>query len=179
MGVGHSEGCINLLLAVEKNPEIFSNIILVAPAGLTGPDGFFYIIGRFLKSIKESDEKNLYYNEKSQRVITTIKETSKYLVKNPTKSFGEVYEISQSDTVELLKKIHDMGVGISIIHGTEDGVFSMEKMQNIVSAGIVDGFYSVSGDHNEIFVSPDKYAKLTIKAGEDLEKRKKDEYKKV
>ncbi|MEI6843587.1 MAG: alpha/beta hydrolase [bacterium] len=169
-GIGHSEGAINILLAAQEHPEKFRSIILIAPAGLIGKDGFFALIGRFLTNIKESAKRMMKEKESTESLARSAKETAKYIARNPKKSMEEAYEISESQTEEILKDLHSKGIKIIIIHGVDDPVFPMERMQEILKAGSVDGFYSVKGDHNEIYVSPQKYAKVVDSALDAIEK---------
>ena len=72
----------------------------------------------------------------------------------------------------MLRDLHQKGIGISVIHGVDDPVFPMDKMQEIVKADQIDGFYSVKGDHNEIYVHPEKYIPLVDEALQSLENKK-------
>ena len=48
-GVGHSEGCINLVIAALKHPERFRNLILVNPGGMVGNTKLEELAGRIYK----------------------------------------------------------------------------------------------------------------------------------
>jgi hypothetical protein len=81
--------------------------------------------------------------------------------------------VSLEEIMIELKK--NKNIGISIIHGIDDKTFPMDMVQT--GAGerglpeAVDGFYSVKGGHNELYLNPDKYVGVVVEALLALEKK--------
>ena len=69
----------------------------------------------------------------------------------------------------MLRTLHKQGVKIAIIHGVDDSALPMEKMQSVAKQDQLDGFYSVKGDHFEIYAQPEKYTALADEALTALE----------
>lgn len=158
--IAHSEGAINTAIAASLAPEKFRNIVFVNPAGLIGPDRFPKLAGRFaLAAIQTLFEVVSYKQETEKtRFRRALKESLRYIAKNPVRALKEAVAISQSEINDMLKDLHSLGIGIAIINGIDDPVFPMNRMQAIVKSAEIDAFLSVKGGHNEIVSDPEKYA---------------------
>jgi hypothetical protein len=147
--ITNSEGAIYVTAAAALFPEKFENIVLIEPAGLIGKGSFWGVLERFAQDAREETRKH-----KSQpklkypapRVIGV-----KQILSDLFASIKEVNAIAKADITETLKKLHELGIGVSIIHAVDDKVFPMEKVQKMVKANMIDGFYSVKGTHNSIY----------------------------
>ncbi len=162
--VAHSEGAINTIIAASLNPSRFRKIVLVAPGGMIGKDKFPKLAGRFSYSaIKEAGR--IIIEKKARKPLATVGiEVGKYIAKNPMRALREAVAISASEIHKMLKDLRDQGIGIYVIHGVDDAVFKMDKVQNVAKADQLDGFYSVFGQHNEMYVDPVRYIGLANKA---------------
>lgn len=170
----------------ELKPEKFSHIVLIEPAGLIGEDNFFQLIKRVLADIKEEKARDV---EKEKVAYPSPKSVGiKSVLSNITASIKEVQAIAQSDIVAALERIHESGIGISIIHAVDEKVFPMdrvqqkveeklrerrERLQEMAATGILDGFYSVTGTHNSIY-QYEPYGRVAEEALSALEKKYKE-----
>lgn len=169
--IGYSEGGINLLIAAQYDPERFRNIVLANPAGMIGKDNIFDLAKRFIAEMNSGTKDLLVKPEIRKPIAIFLKEISNYIAKNPLKTYREVKAISEGDIRGLLKELREKGVGISIIHGVDDRVFPMDKVQQNITTEHADGFYSIKGGHAEIFLHPEKITTVADEALDALEKR--------
>lgn len=181
--IANSEASIYVAAAAALYPEKFSHIVLIEPAGLIGEDSFFRLIKRVLADIKEEKA----HDADKQRVAYPSPKSVgiKSVLSNITASIKEVRAIAQSDIVSALEKIHESGIGISIIHAVDDKVFPMNRVQqkmeekmrqriehlgDLAETGIIDGFYSVTGTHNSIYAY-EPYGRIAEEALSALEEK--------
>lgn len=175
--VGHSEGAIYGLYAAMLRPGLVRDIVLVDPAGMmTEGDSPLRVSGRaiidlavqiggiYKKFISEGDVSAI------SKTLAGGQELLKVFYSNPEHTVGSIGAITQTEIQDVLKLVHDLGTKISIIHGVDDQMFSMENMQKNKDLGsAVDGFYSVQGTHNEMYVHPEAYTKVINSALGSLE----------
>jgi hypothetical protein len=90
----------------------------------------------------------------------------KYILKNPIRSLNEGWDMAnnKSQIHDMLRLLHEKGIGIVVMSGVDDPVFPMDKMQQIAKADMLDGFLSLRGGHGEIGNHPDRY----MTAAEDM-----------
>jgi pimeloyl-ACP methyl ester carboxylesterase len=173
--VTHSEGSIYGIYAALLRPDKFRNMVLVDPAGMVGESSQSKLLkgaaldialqtGRILKNLlKEGGvdafKKSLVGGRVSGQVFAGSP-------KHVTESIGV---IAQSQIHELLGILRELGIKISIIHGVDDNFFPMEDVQKQVSTKSADGFYSVKGTHNQLYLHPEQYTKLVNQALDALE----------
>lgn len=160
--LAHSEGAINGAIFASLEPGKVRNMILVNPAGLIGKNTFPGLFGRFIMKNAQNIVGAIKDTSTTKQVSTGLMEGGKYMVKNPVRAIKEVSEIFQTQIDEALLELHKSGIGIVIIHGADDPGFPMDRMQKIVKAdtqpdGFVDGFLSVKGGHDELYIRPEKY----------------------
>src|SRR3989344_879390 len=180
--IAHSEGAMNTVIAAAIQPEKFRNIVLYAPAGMVGDDGF----GRLLKGFASQGQPRPTMNEfditdeqraeaaKEGRTIaaykelpvTDEKETSDaankaapwYALKNPLRALREGLDMSQTRIDELVRYLHqEKGIGIIIMSAVDDPVFKTEEMRKMVDAKMITSFLSVRGGHGDIGGHPELY----------------------
>ena len=172
--IAHSEGAINLMIAASISPEKFRSIVLVNPAGLIGPDKFLPLISRFTKNIVTSALEGAMEPSSIVRRSKGGAAAVSYATTNFSNAFKEANEISKSDIHNLLQDLHGKGVRIAVIHGVDDPVFPMKRMnkeRSELTAQEIDGFVSVKGGHNEIYVHPEQYMKSAAGLLEKLTKK--------
>lgn len=141
--VAHSEGAINAVIAAHISPIIFENILLVGPGGLVENEGFFELMGRFIR--------NTFKN----RIRANI-ELFKYFLKNPVMGLLEGSAISRTHLQGFLIDLHKENISVGIILGTDDVVFPLRKMKSLSEMKWVD-FHPMEGDHNDICAHPKNY----------------------
>ena len=184
--LAHSEGAINICIAAVLHPEKFRNIILYNPAGMMKDNTFTALLKRIndISSSPETlakmkEEMNLPESKK-EAVPVWVREMLKYIAKNPVRSAKEALNISQSQIYDLIRYLHEQGIGISIMSGVDDPLFPPEKMQEFAKADMLDGFASIRGDHGIPVEKPftEPFAKAIVYMFASLEnKRKKNESK--
>jgi pimeloyl-ACP methyl ester carboxylesterase len=188
--IAHSEGAINTVLAATLHPEKFRNIVLVAPAGLIGEDKFTRLLqgfagqGKRAESLSEmpltEEERQKGYSapeipiSETEKHVTSIAATEalKYLLKNPVRGINEARGIATSQIHDMLRYLHERGIGIVVMSGVDDPVFPMERMQEIVKTDMLDGFVSLRGGHGEIGNHPDRYMTAAEKMITSLEEKR-------
>lgn len=171
-GIGYSEGGINLCLAALLSPEKFRNIVLVDPAGMIGKDSFLSLVLRF--SLEESGDllfKKMPPGDRGH-LLKTLYEQAKYVLKNPSLAVREIVAISKSDITKLIQELKGRGIGISIIQGADDKTFLMSRVQEETEKKMVDGFYSIKGDHFNIISNSDEVMLVADQALSSLADKK-------
>lgn len=170
--VGHSEGAVNVVFAALENPSRFRNIVLVNPAGLMGEDTAGGLLLRFVehtlstaKDIK-SDEAKAQINQAS------VSERVQVTTKSPLRALKTLSALSQVRLEDILKELKDAGINISIIHSVDDVLFPMDRMQAMVKADMIDGFYSIEGSHNDYFLDPQSQSYVVNSALDALEEKR-------
>lgn len=189
--IAHSEGAINAAIAAMLHPEKFRNMVLFAPAGLIGEDTFTRLLKGFAGQSKRAESLNAMSREgkgeglpeiavtetEKQVASAAAKEVLKYFAKNPLRSIRETMDISKSQIHEMLRYLHEKGIGIVVMSGVDDPVFPMDKMQEVAKADMLDGFLSLRGGHGEIGNHPELYmaaAEKMLTALEEKQKNKKE-----
>lgn len=173
--IAHSEGAINGAIAASLEPERIRNMVLVSPAGLVGKDTIPRLIGRFaLKSWKNAE--NIGNRDALGAFMRGQIEGAKNVAQNPSRAYQEVRAISRSEIGGMLHELHNLGIGIVIIHGVDDPGFPMSRLKGIVKSdfmpgGFVDGFLSVMGGHNELYIHPEEYTGAAEKMLTALEQK--------
>ncbi len=173
--IAHSEGAIYMALAALLYPGRFRNMVFLDPGGMIGKDNVFRL-GRGLaheltnQTVNESGRTDV---DRQAQKLATLLAPLRVLASNIKRSWDSIQAIADSDIVDMLKELKAQGVGVSVIHGVEDKVFPMERVQKEVGADAITGFYSVRGGHNEIFLRPEQYTKAVDLALDALEAKSK------
>lgn len=179
--VAHSEGAIYGVMAVLLRPEKFRNMVLVDPAGMVGEDTTGRLVkGAALDICLQTARiyKKLLTQEgfkAFQQSNTAAKAVMQVFASNPRRTVESVGVIAETQIHELLKTLKDLGVKISIVHGVDDKFFPMERVQKQTTPEMVDGFYSVQGTHNQLYLHPEKYTLLVDNALDALEASRENE----
>ena len=183
--VAHSEGAIVAIFAATLRPDLFRNMVLVNPAGMIGEDTKWKLMGRAtldialqIKRIWDRAEGSLLERtaQTGKKMLMPSIDLNKVIASSPMKTWRSIGEISGAQVHELIGGLKDLGIKISIIHGVDDKFFPMEKVQKNILAESVAGVYSVTEGHDAIRHNPERYAKLSRVALDDLQKlREKEE----
>ena len=183
--VGHSEGCMSATVAAYLYPERIRHLVLFNPGGMIGDDSFVKLCYRFLtEGLNEMKrEKNKMSPVAQQQAKKGGEGFKKYLLEDKAASISELRAMAKQQIRALLKQAHDNGVLISVIHGINDKVFPMKRIQKHVSRTstekeqgenlIVDGFYSVKGGHGEFVMNPERWTQVADTALTALEEKQK------
>ena len=145
----HSEGAINTTIAAMLHPEKFRNIIFFAPAGLIGEDTFTRLIQGFMGQSKrpESIADMPITDKEKEDGKAAMQSVLKSLTTNPLRGLKEAVEISKSQIHEMIRYLHDKGIGIVVMSAVDDPVFPMREMKKIAKTDMIDGFLSTRGGH--------------------------------
>jgi len=177
--IAHSEGAIYGALAALLRPDKFRNMVLVDPAGMVGEDSK----GRLVKDAALDiaiQNARIYtklltkegfkaFNQSS----TAAKAKMKVFASNPWHTVESIGVIAKTQIHEILKTLKELGIKISIVHGVDDKFFPMQKVQQQTTTEMVDGFYSVKGTHNQLYLHPEQYTFLVDTALDALEALRK------
>jgi pimeloyl-ACP methyl ester carboxylesterase len=167
--IANSEGAIAVTTAATLYPDKFANIILIDPAGLIGDDNFFQLAKRKMADA-EAEELFLPKFKKVRYPASKIDAIESFLINIPA-SLKEIHAIAHSDITENLKKIHEAGIGLKIIHGIDDKIFPLEKVRAMIDEKTLCCLQEVEGSHNMIY-SFEPYGRQAEQALTDLEQKK-------
>lgn len=182
--VAHSEGGIYGVLAAMLKPERFRNMVLVDPGGMVGEDEQSRLvkdavldialqIGRIFRRLENIDWSAL------SKTLGASMDLNRAIAAGPKATVESIGVIAESQVDEILESLKKLGIRISIIHGVDDKFFPMERVQKTATRKMVDGFYSMKGTHNEIYLRPDMHTKLIDQALDTLEKLREKETEKA
>mgnify|MGYP001616161816 CR=1 FL=1 len=170
--IAHSEGAIYTIIAAALYPEKFRNIVLVNPGGLIGQDKFDKLVGRMLVSAVHDITQAMKNSREKGPLTNAAKEIVKYFAKNPKRAIEELSAIAKSDILEMIKNLHDGGIGIAIVQGEDDPIFPISRIGEVLkdSKDSIDGFYPFKGGHNKI-ITDARCTSLALNALDDLRHR--------
>ncbi len=182
--IAHSEAAINVAIAAVLRPEKFRNIVFFSPAGMIGKDKFIRLLQGFAGQSKRAESyhaaasgeeigwQEIPVTETEKEVgADAAREAVKYLTKNPVRAIREAKEISDSQIHDMLRYLHEKGIGIVVVNAVDDPVFPPEKMQAIAKADMLDGFLSIRGGHGAIGDHPELFVPAVEKMLTALEER--------
>ncbi len=158
----YSEGGINGILAANKRPDKFRNIILIDPGGFVMEDNIFKLIGRFVVETVKLARGVIFIPKMRKGIFNIGIKVITYATENPIRTLKEADAIAKEDVMDMLRVLHNKGIGTVIMHSTNDKVFPMDKMRKIITRDMVDHFYSTKGSHFELLVEPRKYVDLIM-----------------
>lgn len=174
--IAHSEGGIYMALAAYLYPGKIRNMVFIEPGGMVGKDNVFRLgIGMAKElSSQAAREARRTDSDRQAKKLRNPLTPLRVIASNWKRSWESVKAIAGiDDVIDMMKTLKERGVGISIIHGVDDKVFPMERVQKELNAGVITGFYSVRGGHNEIFLRPEQYTKAVDSALDALETKGK------
>jgi len=180
--VGHSEAGVFLGLAASEDSKRFRNLVLVSPAGLIGPDS----LPRLAKGFNEDISRQWGHGalrdwEHGKKSWQAIQVALQSWMEDPRRTWEAIMSMVKTEIPGVLKKLKADGHGITIIHGAHDHAFPMDRMAGKIKAGktssgtvtseMVDGFISVRGSHNELYLQPHPLTELIDQQLDALEKK--------
>ncbi len=127
--ITHSEGALNVAIAASLKPKQFRNLVLVAPAGLSGTNSIANITVGFIKHITQDGALPLITRKvqiKSHREKINI-------LKNASLALKEGKAIAAYDIHPLLLNLKKKGVRTAVLVGKKDTVFPLKKVKSHLS----------------------------------------------
>lgn len=167
--IGYSEGAIYITLAAILHPKKFRNLVLVNPGGMIGKDKESRLTAGFLHDLVKNFIKSISNKDSLKRFAIFYGGMFKSAVSDIVKAVNEISAISDSQIQEFLRDLKKKGIGISIIHSTEDYAFPITRMKKFTKPEYVDHFYSVKGYHGDFVMRAEKYTDIVDDALNVLE----------
>lgn len=176
--IGHSEGCMNALMAADISGSQFRHFVLVAPPGFTGRESYLRIIYRAIR--------NAIAGGKEYKTMTTHEKERVDLKKAHLKAWSkqkgilapiDAMQPGRMDILPVVKKLRGNPSspkhGFCIILGVDDPMVDMGRFQRMCHqiSPLVDGFLPVAGGHEKLVTQPISYAAATYLALESLERK--------
>lgn len=170
--VSHSEGGMFMTIGAMEHNDRFRNLVLVSPAGLIGKDSWARLGPAFTRDISEQTIKALFQDRsRFGKMWKAYTEFGKATAQDPVQALREIQAMVDYRIEDLLREMKSRGHGVSIIHGVHDRAFPMERMQKIVDETMLDGFVSVKGSHNELYLKPHPMSELVDHLLDAMEKK--------
>lgn len=110
-------------------------------------------------------------NEHGKKSLKAIHEAVEAWIDDPKRTWEAIMAMVEQEIPDLLKALKQEGHGITIIHGAHDKAFPMIRMQGRSTAEMVDGFVSVKGSHNQMYLEPHPFTELIDHVLDALEKK--------
>lgn len=170
--VSHSEAGVFLAIGAMENSDKFRNLIFVSPAGMIGRDTLARLTRDFTSDIIGQTVKGLFREPRRLgKISRSFWEATKAVLDDPKKTWEEIKSMVNYQIPDLLAELKKQGHGISIIHGVSDKTFPMDRVQKLTNRGIVDGFVSVKGSHNEMYLKPHPFTEWVDHLLDAMEKK--------
>ena len=125
--VGHSKGCIDVVLAAYAYPERFRNIVLIEPAGMNLLETLGDVI---VRNVTEDGPSIAEAHDAFKRGETDWKihpddklEVNLLGELLSGRSVSELRSVANIRVVDLLRAVHEKGINISIVQSEEDKMF--------------------------------------------------------
>lgn len=170
--VSHSEAGVFLSVAATKNTHRFRNLVLVSPGGLIGPDNLPRLAADFNADVLNQWAHGAFRdNDHGKKSLKAMHEAVKAWIDDPAKTWEAIMAMVQYEIPDLLRGLKQEGHGITIIHGVDDKAFPMARVQQHTTSDMVDGFLSVKGSHNQLYLEPHPMTEVIDQQLDALEKK--------
>jgi pimeloyl-ACP methyl ester carboxylesterase len=174
--IGYSEGGMNILLAAILNPEKFSSIVLVNPAGLLESDNMIKLTLRFIKDLLLHFKDAATQTSAKQRKSVLFKWGRFYggmvnsILENPVKALGEVEAMSNFNIRDIMKQLREKyGIKISIVVNKNDSAFPPDSFRDTLE-GCYDDFQELEeGRHGDFVLNAKPMTKVVIEKLDKME----------
>ncbi len=174
--VSHSEAGIFLTIGAIEKSDKFRNLIFVSSAGIIKKDNPPRLIGGAVCDWTEQTAKVLFHEPcRLGKIGKASQEMIRAIIDDPKKTWEEVMAMVNFQINDLLIELRKQGHRISIIHGVEDKIFPMSGVIKNIDKNMVDGFVSVRGTHNEIYLKPHPFTELVDNLLDAMEKKSEKE----
>jgi len=171
--VGHSEGCLDLVLAATLYPECFQDLVLVNPAGMIGKDSLPRLMVGFTSDIVKGYIEEIRAGGLSEPSLRASKVMMGSIVQSPVQAFKQVLAIADADLPEFILNLRKQGIGVVIVSGVDDEAFPSDRMQKTITSEMVDGFYVVEGKHNQFIIDAPNHTLIADSAFDALERKRR------
>ena len=152
--IAHSAGAISLEIAgTTSGGPRFRNVVLQNPAGLCGGETVAGVAWRAWQESRQETRRQRWKPTERQ-LIRDPGRRRMYWLSTLARTVAEVDAVAHVDIRELLIEMRRRGGRLAVVHGADDRLFSMERMQRHVDVGVVDGFYSWRVGTSRSFLSP-------------------------
>lgn len=176
--IAHSEGALDIELAARLHPELFRNIILVAPAGMIGKDSLPRLLGRFSRKVARGyfvDMREIKKRDK-QSAKRFAKSDPEYFKANPRKGLREIGAIAASQIDQDLVSLRANGIKIGLLQSHSDRGFPDKLIGEHVildeTVGNVDAYASVASKragHDDLIIHPERSTRAALDMLTNLE----------
>lgn len=162
-----------LAVAATEHTDRFRNLVLVSPGGLIGPDNLPRLAWDFNRDIVGQWAHGAFQNnDHGRKSLKAIHEAVKAWIDDPKRTWEAIMAMVQYEIPDLLRGLKQEGHGIVVIHGVDDKAFPMDRMQRQVSTSdMLDGFLSVRGSHNQLYLEPHPFTEAVDDLLDALEKK--------
>lgn len=167
--VGYSESCIYSLMAIERDPSRFRNVVLTSPAGIVPRTLFEHNIRFFIEGLRSCYE--VINDPEHFKIIKNInnKNISSWL-QHPKVTLAAIRDITSTEICGLMRDAHQKGIQLAIVHGANDFAFPVDAIRKKLQPNFADRFYAVSGiGHYAIVTKQSILAMACQQALENLE----------
>ncbi|MCK9344508.1 MAG: alpha/beta hydrolase [Candidatus Pacebacteria bacterium] len=171
--VGHSEGCLDLVLAATLYPEYFRDLVLVNPAGMIGKDTLPRLMVGFTADIVKGYIEEVRTRGLSEPLLRASRVMMGSIVASPVQAFKEVLAIADADLPDMVLNLRKQGIGIIMVSAVDDEAFPGDRMQQNIKKEHVDGFYAVAGKHNQFIVEAPHYTLIADSAFDARERKRR------
>ncbi|GEM_PF-1887662 len=150
--IAPSQGSLSALIVAGYYPERVRSVVLLGPAGLIGPDTPSELLKRFSEKNKADALDAIKNPEVRGPILKLFKSGTKFAAKHPIRALAEGVAVGKSDMSDLLHDIkqRENAPKIVIVASTDDTGFPMDRIQQMVKGGDIDGFISARGKHDEV-----------------------------
>jgi len=124
----HSMSAITAAFYAKLFPGKIRNFFPINPAGMMGKDSFWRMFRDFQKDAKAQEEESAKVGNLAQ-AKEMARGVSKAIRQHPIKIVREVFAMANMQIHDILKELHEQGVGIVVIHSADDRGFPMERIQ--------------------------------------------------
>lgn len=152
--VTHSEGSIYGALAIFFKSDSFRNVVFVNPTGLAKNTSIPRLAKSSATMLLEGIKRIKKDSSTFQAYFRSGIEHVKYLTNGPIAAIKEIQAIVEDDATETVKRVRKLGHKVAIIHTVDDPLFPVLEVSSSLPEKSVEGFLSVRGNHNEIYVKP-------------------------
>jgi predicted ATP-grasp superfamily ATP-dependent carboligase len=171
--LAHSAGAISLAIAATADDAPhFRNVVLQSPAGLCGGQRVVSVAWHALQESRR--EATRQRCRPTERTLVHDPRRRKMHFSIPlARTVAEIAAIARADIRQLLLRMKQQGTLVAVVHGTDDRLFAMDRMQQHIDVNALDGFYSVEGGHQQILLEPSRYGRLAFNVLRELERKRR------
>lgn len=131
--VAHSEGCINVLIAAQRMPELFRHFIFFGAPGFTGRESYLRIIWRgvhngldsFLSALRANEDERRYRKQMARHTRAWMKKRSQ--ARGTLSTIIESMQPGRILIVDIAQHLRRTGHQIVVIASDRDRMVSLKQ----------------------------------------------------